>query len=73
MFSEIDPGVRCDRHVGEVFQVRCLDCDHLTLEAAAHRTEARLTRYTPGTECTVHPGYPLPCDRCARDRKEHHV
>lgn len=32
---EIDHGVRCERHVGEVFRVRCEDCDQAAAEYAA--------------------------------------
>lgn len=33
----------------------------------AHAPGAPRLGYWPGTECTAHPGYPLPCARCARD------
>ena len=35
MQLEVDHGVRCDRHVGEVFRVRCADCDEAAAEYAA--------------------------------------
>jgi len=32
MLIEIDHGIRCDKHVGEVFAVRCFACDAATAE-----------------------------------------
>lgn len=65
--DELDHGVRCDRHVGEVFRVRCADCDREAAEAAAERGRPTSTRYEPGSDCPKHNGYPLPCDSCARE------
>ncbi len=31
----IDHGIRCERHVGEAFRVRCADCDEAAAEYAA--------------------------------------
>jgi|GEM_PF-6997077 len=33
--SDLDHGIRCDRHIGEVFPPRCTACDTLTAEYAA--------------------------------------
>jgi hypothetical protein len=30
--TEIDNGIRCDNHVGEVFPVRCAQCETLRAE-----------------------------------------
>lgn len=59
----VDTGQRCDRHTGEVFPVRCYECDR------AVSIYAPLTKYG---ECTRHPGYPAPCRRCqeAADRPD---
>ena len=61
---EIDCGERCDRHVGEVFPVRCIDCNRLRC-ACVPRIGC-----LPGTECARHAGYPLPCARCLREADE---
>jgi hypothetical protein len=60
MFAITDLGSRCDRHVGEVYAPRCGDCEVLNI---------RFPRagYTPGSQCSKHPDYPLPCASCARD------
>lgn len=65
----VDLGIRCDRHVGEVFAPRCDACD---TAAAEHTTEMRARRlgFIPGTACISHPDYPLPCDYCRRNPKE---
>lgn len=80
---DIDFGVRCDDHVGEVFPPRCDECaalneaEHGSDERGLHTLQtpdgqvARLG-LLPGTECDLHPAYPLPCARCARDAAEHH-
>lgn len=63
----------CDEHVGDVFPPRCATCESEQPKtpdpALDHR--ARRLGFIPGTECPDHPGYPLPCDRCARDRQPH--
>jgi hypothetical protein len=61
---ETDTGERCDRHVGEVFPVRCIDCERL------RRARGPRIGYVPGTECARHAGYPLPCARCSREAEE---
>lgn len=60
MTNDIDRGLRCEDHVGEAFPPRCAACD------AEARAIPR-SGYFPGQECPTHPGYPVPCDRCARD------
>lgn len=50
---------RCDRHVGEPYPPRCTDCD-----------DVRPIEFAPLTahgECTRHPHYVDPCDRCIED------
>jgi hypothetical protein len=69
MISELDHGIRCDDHIGEVFPPRCADCDALTLQGASDLVIARLG-FLPGSECGVHAGYPLPCAKCLRDEGE---
>ena len=59
MLSELDHGVRCDKHVGEVFPPRCADC---TREAAEADAMSAPTRFA---ECVLHRGWPEPCGRCA--------
>ena len=71
MTHEIDLGVRCDKHTGEVFPPRCYDCQ--TLATELH--EQPRVGFIPGTECKKHPGYPLTspagrCERCIRDEEE---
>lgn len=61
MLLEIDHGARCDSHVGEVFRVRCADCDQADIEATPAPTA-----YIPGSNCPHHDGYPMPCDLCWR-------
>jgi hypothetical protein len=58
-----DHGLRCDRHVGEVFPPRCGDCDVLNI------TIPRVG-FVPGSECSQHRDYPLPCVRCLREESE---
>jgi hypothetical protein len=65
MFVTTDIGARCDRHVGEVFPPRCLDCERLN-----HHDPKPRTGYLPNSECPKHKYYPLPCDRCERDRSD---
>jgi hypothetical protein len=67
MSSEFDHGIRCDRHIGEAFRVRCADCDKAAAEEIAAAVEACQVRYIPNSSCSLHPDYPLPCNRCARD------
>jgi len=54
---------RCDKHIGEPFQTRCMDCDLLANAAPRH---TKPVRYIPGSRCEMHYGYPLPCDLCWR-------
>lgn len=61
MSFEVDHGIRCETHIGEVFRVRCETCDWL----ADHELR-RPVRYLPDTQCELHYGYPLPCDLCWR-------
>ena len=60
-----DLGIRCDRHVGEVFPPRCDAC---LVATAEHTTEMRSRRlgFIPGTACHLHTDYPLPCALCER-------
>jgi hypothetical protein len=57
----------CDRHIGDEHPPRCADCDQAEVIAAAERVDALLVRYIPGSHCELHPDYPMPCNRCARD------
>jgi hypothetical protein len=57
----------CDRHMGDAHPPRCADCDLATTIVAAERVDKLLVRYVPGSHCPLHPDYPLPCNRCARD------
>jgi len=50
---EIDSGVRCDRHVGEVFPPRCSDC---TAEAKAEKP----AELTPDEIAYLELGRPMP-------------
>jgi hypothetical protein len=59
MTTELDHGTRCDKHIGEAFPPRCATCDQAQLEAA--------TETLHRGECNKHDGYPLPCERCARE------
>lgn len=63
--SPVDPGPRCDRHVGEVFPPRCVDCEQEIDSEPG--TRSRFGVYSQ-VVCPFHPGYFIPCDRCARDR-----
>jgi len=63
MFSELDHGIRCDKHVGEVFPPRCADCTAAALERDQATAPVRFGRHLPNSECSVHRGWPLPCDR----------
>ena len=60
-----DLGIRCDRHVGEVFPPRCDAC---LVATAEHATEMRSRRlgFIPGSACHLHTEYPLPCALCER-------
>lgn len=69
MLSELDHGVRCERHVGEVFPPRCSDCN-----AAARAEDERTAPVRLGglVECELHVGYfnfagRQCCERCKRD------
>jgi hypothetical protein len=62
----LDTGARCDEHVGEVFPPRCPECEALQEPLPTPRYKT----YVPGSECPLHRGYPMPCDRCERDRAE---
>ena len=62
-------GIRCDKHVGEVFPPRCFDCDLAVLNHSADLISDRLG-FIPGSECRMHPGYPLPCVSCGRTAGE---
>lgn len=61
----IDVGARCDRHVGEVFPPRCAEC--ASGVAGSTPPTPRYKVYVPGSECPLHRGYPMPCDRCERE------
>jgi hypothetical protein len=75
MLSYLDHGIRCDRHVGEVFPPRCRDCNAAAREDDAATLAARYARTLPGAECDLHAGYVLDrhpdgqmtCARCERD------
>lgn len=54
MLAELDHGVRCDRHVGEAFRVRCGDCDDESAEQG--HLDRRL--------CPKHPAHFRPCEKC---------
>jgi hypothetical protein len=58
----------CERHIGDAHAPRCADCNQAEVVAAAERVDALLVRYVPGSHCPLHPGYPLPCNACARDQ-----
>ncbi|TFC78158.1 hypothetical protein E3O45_05965 [Cryobacterium sp. TMS1-20-1] len=73
---------RCSNHdAGDAFQTRCVDCDSSVAggDAIDRQETARLgavigrTGYIPGSECDLHPNYPLLsrnpllCDSCERD------
>jgi hypothetical protein len=61
------PQIRCDRHIGDDHPPRCEDCNKAEVIAAAARVDELLVRYIPNSSCSLHPDYPLPCNRCARD------
>ena len=44
MSMPVDNGIRCDRHVGELFQVRCYDCQQEAIEEEASVAETLETR-----------------------------
>jgi hypothetical protein len=60
----IDNGERCERHIGEVFPPRCSDCRPGMGSVLLTPSPMRLSRYIPNSECPVHRGWPMPCDRC---------
>jgi hypothetical protein len=66
MHNDLDYGVRCERHVGEVFPPRCADCACEAVAADEKTAPVRLSRYIPNSECPVHRGWPMPCDRCGQ-------
>jgi hypothetical protein len=66
---EVDLGIRCATHIGEVFGVRCAACDAATLDATENRLARRLG-FIPGSSCPTHPDYPRPCEACARHEGE---
>lgn len=63
-----DLGARCENHAGEVFPPRCDECTALANGRVSNATPR--IGYVVGTECTIHPFYPLPCESCARDQLE---
>jgi hypothetical protein len=71
MMSELDHGVRCERHVGEVFPPRCGDCQAEARAADEATAPIRHGRFVPDSECPVHRGWPLlvtgGCERCATE------
>jgi len=80
MISHLSEGPRCDDHVGEPFPPRCSACDLFAVEAdvevsasagaRAHLAPAALPVVRSWAECPLHPGYPDPCARCARELEE---
>jgi hypothetical protein len=68
LLSDLDHGARCERHVGEVFPPRCDECTALAKDVRPAHTPR--IGYVVGTECTIHPFYPLPCEHCARVQLE---
>lgn len=61
-FLELDHGIRCDRHVGEVFPPKCGDCLREALDADEASAPVRFAQTF--TECPNHRGWPEPCQRC---------
>ena len=59
---EIDSGVRCERHVGEVFPVRCDDC-------SAEAETARPATMTADEIAYLELGRPMP-DSALTTRKQ---
>lgn len=51
---------QCADHAGEQYPPRCDACAVLNRPVPP-------CGYLPGSECRLHPGYPVPCARCARD------
>jgi hypothetical protein len=49
-----DYGIRCDRHIGEVFPPRCPACEGLAAEWGT----------LPNTVCPKHPAHLRPCTKC---------
>ncbi len=76
MLAELDHGMRCDRHIGEVFPPRCSDCSREAAERDEATASVRLAvpAGTANAMCSVHPEYPSsdrwPCARCQRDAAE---
>lgn len=78
MIAELDYGVRCEEHTGEVFPPRCRDCDATaeglsrteSLDDAGAHSVDNLDAAANGY-CPEHPEYPSnehwPCARCIRE------
>ena len=72
MTAELDHGIRCETHVGEVFRPNCRECD-----AAAISSDqlVEVHKMMPPTDkhgyCLAHRGYASserwPCVRCVRE------
>ena len=60
MPTYVDPGERCERHIGEVFPPRCIDCATIDSDSPP----VQVARYVPFSECSTHRGWPMPCGRC---------
>lgn len=67
---EVDTGIRCETHAGEVFPPRCEECAEAEEEFRRDHPAAKI--YVPGSECELHSDYPMPCDRCERDARQMH-
>lgn len=66
MPHHIDAGVRCERHVGEAFPPRCYDCTALAADTLPLPTDPPPVGVYSSTECEIHAGYFLPCEKCFR-------
>ena len=62
-YTPEDLGVRCDRHVGEVFPPRCVTCEQLTSEWQSLNT-AKLARPRPDLDAPVTCSVENPCQWC---------
>jgi len=66
LLEQLDHGIRCDEHVGDVRPPRCTACDAEAAAEARRRSEAQRIG-----ECPRHSGYPtserFPCEACKRD------
>lgn len=58
---------RCDRHVGEVYPGRCINCDAAQPDEPARPPAIGV--YS-SEECLMHEGYYLPCESCWRAEHE---